>query len=309
MKSPALFKEYIWLVNTIYRAGKISLAEINEKWVETEMSEGVEFARATFNRHKDAIQDMFGIFIECDRKDGFRYYIGNDEVLRENTVQNWMLSTLTVNNIISDSMPLNERILLEPIATDDEYLKTVIEAMKQNVKISIEYQKYESAAPKHFDIEPYALKLFGQRWYVLAHIAYKKDRDKPDWKTFLTFAFDRIKEMKLTAEKFTIERDFSASDYFKDAFGIIVDDTKCCKVVLRAFDFERFYTRDLPLHHSQKEIGAGENYVDFEYHLCPTYDFINKILSYAGRIKVIEPQWLADEIKEAHRKAFETYDL
>lgn len=55
MKSPALFKEYIWLVNTIYRAGRISLAEINEKWVETEMSEGVEFARATFNRHKDAI--------------------------------------------------------------------------------------------------------------------------------------------------------------------------------------------------------------------------------------------------------------
>ena len=70
MKSPALFMEYIWLITTIYRAGKISLAEINEKWIETEMSDGIEMARATFNRHKDAIQDMFGIFMKGQR-DGF----------------------------------------------------------------------------------------------------------------------------------------------------------------------------------------------------------------------------------------------
>lgn len=58
MKSPALFKEYIWLINTIRRAGKISLAEINRRWVCTDMSGGVEFARTTFNRHKDAIEDL-----------------------------------------------------------------------------------------------------------------------------------------------------------------------------------------------------------------------------------------------------------
>ena len=52
------FKEYIWLVNTIYKARKITLAEINERWLETEMSEGVELARATFNRHKDAIEGL-----------------------------------------------------------------------------------------------------------------------------------------------------------------------------------------------------------------------------------------------------------
>lgn len=63
MKIPALFKEYIWLVRTIYRARRISLVELNERWVETDMSGGVEMARTTFNRHKDAIQDIFGIYI------------------------------------------------------------------------------------------------------------------------------------------------------------------------------------------------------------------------------------------------------
>ena len=54
MRVPALFKEYIWLVNTIRKAGDgIQLAEINEKWLETDMSEGVELARSTFNRHNE----------------------------------------------------------------------------------------------------------------------------------------------------------------------------------------------------------------------------------------------------------------
>ena len=62
------FKEYIWLVNTIYHAKNITLAEINRRWMQTEMSGGMEMARATFNRHKDAIEDIFGIYIECDRQ-------------------------------------------------------------------------------------------------------------------------------------------------------------------------------------------------------------------------------------------------
>ena len=55
------FKEYIWLVNTIYQAKTISLAEINKRWVMTDMSEGIAFSRSTFYRHKAAIEDIFGI--------------------------------------------------------------------------------------------------------------------------------------------------------------------------------------------------------------------------------------------------------
>lgn len=60
MKTYALFQEYIWLVNTIHRYGKLTLEEINRRWMETEMSEGIPIARSTFNRHRDAILDMFG---------------------------------------------------------------------------------------------------------------------------------------------------------------------------------------------------------------------------------------------------------
>lgn len=67
------FKEYIWLVNTIYQAKSITFAEINERWLNTEMSEGVEMSRTTFYRHKCAIEDIFGIYIDCDKKNGNWY--------------------------------------------------------------------------------------------------------------------------------------------------------------------------------------------------------------------------------------------
>jgi hypothetical protein len=77
MKTPTLFREYIWLVNTIYKARAITLAEINRLWLKTEMSEGIPLSRTTFHRHRNAIEDIFGLIIDCNKKNGNKYYISN----------------------------------------------------------------------------------------------------------------------------------------------------------------------------------------------------------------------------------------
>ena len=59
----------------------MTLGEISELWRQQEESDGQELSRTTFNRHRDSILDIFGVIIECDRKDGYRYYIENEEVL------------------------------------------------------------------------------------------------------------------------------------------------------------------------------------------------------------------------------------
>lgn len=303
MTVPSLFREYIWLVNTIKRARRISFAEIQEKWILTEMSGGVELARSTFNRHKDAIQDIFGIYIDCDRKDGYRYYIGNDEVLHEDTVQNWMISTMSVNDIISDSKALHDRIILQQIPCDS-HLQLFLEAMKKNVRVAVKYRRYESDTITCLDFEPYCLKLFNQRWYVLAHFHRDATPEKEERDYFGVFAFDRIVELEMTTTKFEVRKDFDAQEYFEECFGVIAGDgTPAERIILRAFGKQRYYLRDLPLHHSQKQIGQGADYSDFEYYLRPTADFCGHILSLAGYMKVIYPQSLADEIS---RMAIET---
>ena len=291
MTIPAKFKEYVWLVNTIRKAGRITFAQINELWLETDMSEGIDLARSTFARHRDAIEDIFGIFIDCDRKNGYQYFIGNARVLDENSVQNWMLTTLSVNNIISESLSLQDRILLQPVPSEGDYLKRVIEAMKKSVKIDVDYRRYGSDAPKHLIFEPYCIKMFKQRWYVLGHFHHKTEIPEEETDYFGIFSFDRILRLTVTEIKFQIDPNFDAKTFFEECYGVLVGDgTEPERIVIRAYGNERFYVKDLPIHKSQREIGHGENFTDFELFMRPTIDLSGHIMSRGSLMKVISPQ-------------------
>ena len=302
MKSYTLFQEYIWLVNTIHRFGRLTLEEINERWLDTEMSEGRPMARSTFNRHRDAILDMFGIIIDCDRKDGFRYYIFNEEVLEEDSIQNWMLSTLSVNSVLAESKGVYERIILEKIPSDGENLHKFIDAMKRGVRVMVNYRRYGAEASQtSMKINPYFVKLFNRRWYALVRFP------EPTANLF-TLAFDRIVSLEVTDEKFEYDKDFDPAGWFRDSFGIVRDPAiPLERVVIRAFGKEVNYLNDLPLHHSQKEIGSGEGYSDFELTLRPTADFFSPLVARGAAVKILEPQWLADEIVKQHEAAIELY--
>lgn len=309
MKTFAKFKEYIWLVNTIYKARKITFAEIQDKWLDSELSDGVELARATFNRHKSAVEEMFGILIECDKKDGFRYYIDNAEVLKEDSIQNWMLSTMSVHNVISESLSLQNRILVEQVPSQGEYMHQVIEAMKLKVKVRVIYQKYGFEDAKSLLLEPYCIKLFRQRWYLLARMHREAREDKPAADFFSVYSFDRIKEMSLTDENFEFDEDFEPKDYFRDSFGVMVlEQVKPERVVVRAFGKEAFYLRDLPIHSSQQEIRRTDEYTDFQLYMRPTNDFCGHVMSRGSQLKVLEPQWLVEKICSVYREVLNQYE-
>ena len=295
MKASALFKEYVWLVGTISRAGRITLREINERWLRTEMSEGIEFSRTTFRRHRAEVEEMFGIIIDCDSEN--RYSIDDMEMFREESVQKWMLGTLTVSNIVSEARGLHDRILLESIPSESEHLQTVVEAMRENRCLSIRYRRYGKTESSQWMVEPYCIKLFRRRWYLLGRL---------EDGAFLTLSFDRIQEMEMTDRTFVLDKDFDAQTYFSNYYGIMQGGNEALqRIVLRAFGNERYAMRDLPLHHSQKEVGVGGDYVDFEVKLHPTSDFLAQILSRGRWLKVIEPEDIAQKIKRMHLEAAE----
>jgi hypothetical protein len=293
------FKEYIWLVNTIYQARSITLAEINEKWLQTEMSEGIPLSRTTFHRHRIAIEEIFGLFIECNKKNGNKYFIGNDYVLREDSIQNWMLSTLSVSNMLGECQSLNHRILLENVPYGGETLQQVIKAMKENHIISLTYRRYGSPDTGFYQLAPYCVKLFHQRWYLLA--CFESGLKS-------VYAFDRIVSIEILEQKFKIDEDFDAADYFSDSYGIVVgENVEAERIVIRAFGYEPYYLRNLPLHHTQREIQSTDEYSDFELRLRPTSEFKAQLMSRGQWIEVLEPQSLADEIVEWHKNAINRY--
>lgn len=288
----------------------MTLGEISELWRQQEESDGQELSRTTFNRHRDSILDIFGVIIECDRKDGYRYYIENEEVLKENSIQNWMFSTLSVSNMLDGNAGLQDRILLESIPSGGDKLRQIIDAMRENRRIRIQYHKYTSSESKPYTLEPYCLKLYNRRWYMLVK---KADASTPDDDTkkgdLFIFSLDRIESIELLQTKFVVDKNFDAEDYFNDCFGIMVDGSlKAERVVLRAYGLEPYYLRDLPIHRTQKVIKKTEEYTDYELKLRPAEDFIEHLLSLSTRVRVIEPVWLAKEMQQRLKDALSRYN-
>lgn len=284
-----LFNRYIWLVDTIYRAGKITIEEINERWLRNEMSEGVEIPLRTFHNHRKAIEEMFDINIECNKKGGYYYYIENADDMERGGVRNWLLNTFAVNNLINESHKLKQRILFEEIPSGRQYLTPIIEAMRDNAVIEMTYQSYGRSKPHTFEVEPYCAKVFKQRWYVVAR--------NPYYNKLMIYALDRIRELKVMDTEFVYPKEFNPQAFFDSSFGIIVDE-ECDveKVRLKFFGHKRKYIQSLPLHHSQCEIEGTDEYAIFEYWLRPTFDFCQELLSHGDEMEVLAPQWLRDNL-------------
>ena len=301
-RGQTLINKYVWIIETIYRAKKISFKELNEKWLsDKEMSRGVDLSKRTFANWCYVIGDMFGLDIVNENQGEYRYYIDNVEDIRRNGLRSWLYNTFCVSNALANSQSIKDRILLEYVPSGQDYLKPIIDAMKENRVLNITYHNYWRDEDNDFKIQPYCVKLFKQRWYVVA---------KRDFEGSIPFIFslDRIKKLQATDETFKMPKDWSAEDYFKNFYGIFVGtNVKPQAVKLKVNAGQANYIRDLKLHESQEEIERNGEYSIFKYWLSPQFDFIQELLWNGGDVEVLEPKELREEMAEIIESMWNKY--
>lgn len=294
-----LVGKYVWLVETIYNAGRITYDDINKKWQQEDF-DGKELPLRTFHKWRIAVEEMFGLNIECERKGGYHYYIGNPDEIENRGLRSWLLSTISVSNLLLDSQQLKSRILLEEVPSGVKYLSLIIDAMKTGNVVQIEYQSFWRKESSTLILQPYCVRLFKQRWYLLAY--------NSDYNELRTYSLDRIQDFKKLAETFTIPDSFNAQEYFENYYGIIVKRGEDEDVKLRASKEQANYLRSLKLHHSQQEVETHEDYSIFTYRLCPELDFIIEIMSMGERVEVLEPKQLRNQIAESAEQLSRLYN-
>ncbi len=297
MKPAQIFHQYIWIINTLRAHKHLTFEELNRKWQDDEVADGNVLQRSSFNRHRDAILDMFGIIIDCEPKT-YRYYISNPEILNDDSIERWLFSTLTVHGVLADSAAVKERVVLENVPAGVEFLETIIQAIRSGRRLRIDYQKF-GAAGYEKTICPYALKLFHQRWYLLARTEDDQMR---------IYALDRTSQVELTDEDFKMPDDFSPQDYFSEYYGVLTDGTPMAHIVIRAHGKTPNYLRTLPLHRSQCEMTSTADYTDFAFDLRPTADFLGQLLSHGDGIEVLEPLELRERMRQLITENLKRYD-
>ena len=287
MSTAGLINRYVWFVTTIYNRGPISLEEIQRRY-ESHVGRGEELSERQFHRYTDAVEELFDIEIKYSRTQR-GYVVSDREGIDNMGMRKWLIQTFSVNNILHESHDLKNRILLENVPSGQQHLTTIVDAMREGVAFSMTYHSFHREEPSTFEVEPYCVKLFEQRWYMLGM------SDK-----LRIYALDRIKALEPTERKFKLPKKFDAAKFFEDYYGIIIsdDDYDVCPVALQVDAQQSNYLRTLPLHHTQVEVECNDEYSIFEYRLCPTFDFRQKLLSMGGSVEVLAPQDLVYQMRD-----------
>ena len=265
-----LYAKYMWLISTIYDAGKISFEDIARKWDNAYINDLHQPLKPrTFHNHRHAILMQFGVVIECQRGSNL-YYIDNPDALENDSINQWLLDSFAVSNLLMDNRSISDRIILEDVPS----------GRCDNHQIVIDYEDFFGNTIQGLKINPYFIRLFKRRWYVMALVLQGKEIHR--------FGLDRIKHIEVLDANFSYPKDFSPLDYYTDYFGVF-HDAKPQTIRLKAYCEKPNYLRSLPLHHSQREIESKAEYAIFEYKIAPTYDFIQEILSHGDQMEVLSP--------------------
>lgn len=265
---------------------------------ESELQEyNFDVSKRTFQRDLTEIRSIYNIDIRYNFSSRI-YYIEFDQQpeVNERILEAFdTFNALNINERVSPYIHFEKR---KPRGTEN--LFGLLHSIKNKLIVGFTYHKYYNDEISQRLTEPYALKEFKGRWYLVA--ADKKDS------AIKTFALDRITEMEITDKKFTPRTGFDVNKYFQHSFGIMSPDSEQPTEVILSFDaLQGKYIRSLPLHNSQEILKDDENELIVRLNIFITHDFFMEILSYGDSVKVICPETLIEDIKDAYRNALNQY--
>lgn len=242
----------------------------------------LSISKRTFDRDRIDILELFNISIEWDanRKVYFLDMEGQPEM---NTR---ILEAFDTFNAFNITGRLSDYIHFESRKTaGTENLNGLLHAIRNSLQVKFRHQKFWDDKPSLKIVNPYALKEFRNRWYLVGEdTAIGEIR---------IYGLDRLSDLTITKAKFIYPADFSVKDYFKNSFGIIVNKGQPAEEVILSFTpWQGKYIKSLPLHHSQEIIADNDKELRIKLHLAVTYDFVMELRSYGQEVKVVKPEGL-----------------
>ncbi|MBQ6762087.1 MAG: WYL domain-containing protein [Bacteroidales bacterium] len=298
-----LIDKYIWLVQTFIDAGPqgLSLQELSRRW--TDRYGGSEYPRRSFNNHRAAIAEVFGIEISCNRSTNCYYIDAGESAVDKRQSVDWLINTFTVNSLLSlGKERLSGRVAVEDIPSGQKYLVPVMQAMLDDAVMELRYHKYMSEDEEVRHIRPYAVKEYAKRWYI---VAFSEEAD-----ALRVYAMDRIISIVPTGEKFKMPREFKVDEMFEASYGIYPpEDEPPVLVTVRTTPREAAYLKDLPIHPSQVYLGEDNDGRSlFIFRVIPNPDLVMELCKRGSRLEVLSPEALRQQIIDDLHNALKMYE-
>jgi predicted DNA-binding transcriptional regulator YafY len=288
----------VLIINKIKCEPYIGLSDLTNHVRDILFFRGIQDAgvsQRTIQRDIQNIQTDFGIDIQYSRAQ-HGYNIGYSPV---SDVIECFLDSFEVLIALNAEAGNMDFIFAEKHRnTGIQHLHLLIYAIKNNVRITFLYAKFQNDSQSERCIEPYALKEFRGRWYLLGRSAGQQDMK--------SYGLDRIENLVVTEERFKRDTSVDIAEKFRYSFGIYSSDEYPVEEVVLSFDAEDGkYIKSSPIHHSQEIIKDAEDEFVIQLRLKITLDFVMEIISRSWSLKVIQPDSLREKVSKIYKAAIE----
>lgn len=168
-----------------------------------------------------------------------------------------------------------------------DWFKDVFDAIANNRVLHITYSKFNGTKPYYWDIHPYFLKQYNNRWFLLGLNDYNNK--------IYTIALDRIEDLKEIRKDFIPNTAINLDEYFKDIIGVTIEKGPK-EIVKLQFSEHRFpYVETKPIHDSQRIVDHSNRIIELD--VIPNKELRAMILSFGNDIEVLSPEHVRDEIR------------
>ena len=310
-------KFYCWLIALLERR-HLTFEEIANEWRDANANlDEDELDKRTFHRYRENIESQFGITVECDKSDGYRYYVRRDPVANDEVTE-WMLSSMRLASL-GDMLKYHNKVMLDTPPYNSEYLDDILGAIDKHYLLKF---KYVSGFGVESDIVlvPAFVRYFKQRWYVIGVKSEERRVKNPsavtdEKKLVRVLPFDRISFLKVICEKHPLPAKMkmflTPENYYEDCFGIYrMENVPVENIRIRAFYPEYNYIEEVPLHESQQKVKESRDGMYREYSLTvrPSRDFLQELLWHGRNIIVLKPESLRQEMIDILKNMTKSYE-
>ena len=265
---------------------------------------GFEISDRTIQRDIEQIRNEFGISILYDR-DRNGYYIDEESSINFDRFLRFLELMNTAELLAETLRDSQESLNYIHFESSDklkgiENLKPLLEAIKMKREVQFVHENYQMETIKDFVVYPYLLKEYLRRWYLLAFV--------PQYDDMRIFGIDRISNLKVKKKVFKESPEIDPVSFFRDTIGVSYFVNPVEEVLLSFDSLEAKYVKSLPLHSSQEIVKETEDELIISLRIVPNTEFYQKILMMGYSVKVLEPEWMVDKIKNTLAKALDNYE-
>lgn len=182
-----------------------------------------------------------------------------------------------------------------------ENLGKLFHAILNKSPLHISYQSYKSQKETVFEISPYHLREFNNRWFL-----FGRNQSYPN---LTNLALDRIKSIDEGKHPYIENTEWDFNEHFEDIVGVSFESNVVERITLWFNAKSAPYVLSKPLHGSQRKLSHDQNGLLIEIEVIPNFELETLILSYGERVKVLSPEHFKDRISARISKMVDNYKI